>query len=205
VNAAPAGLTYVSELVSAGEERELAERVAKLDFRDVVMHGIAARRRAAHYGWLYGYESWRIEPGPPIPQFLLPLRARAANLAQVSAEEFEEVLVTEYPPGAGIGWHRDAPMFGPKLVGVSLLSACRMRFQRGKGAERTVYALELSPRSAYVLGGEARAAWQHSIPRSPALRYSITFRTVLRNAPSPRGPSHPERARPRGAPGPRRR
>jgi alkylated DNA repair dioxygenase AlkB len=205
VNAPPAGLRYVPEFVSADEERELAERVATLDFHDVVMHGIAARRRAAHYGWLYGYESWRIEPGPPIPRFLLPLRARAANLAQVSPEEFEEVLITEYPPGAGIGWHRDAPMFGPSLVGVSLLSACRMRFQRGKGAERKVYALELSPRSAYLLGGEARAAWQHSIPRSPALRYSITFRTVLRNAPSPRGPSRPERARPRVAPGPRRR
>jgi alkylated DNA repair dioxygenase AlkB len=201
VSAAPAGLSYVPEFVSADEERALLERIRRLDFHDVVMHGIAARRRAAHYGWLYGYESWRIEPGPPIPEFLLALRERAAGLAQLSPETFEEVLVTEYPPGAGIGWHRDAPMFGPKVVGVSLLSACRMRFQRGKGAERKVYALELAARSAYVLAGDARAAWQHSIPRSPALRYSITFRTVLRSGPSAPGRSRPERARPRDAPG----
>ena len=198
---APAGLSYVPEFVSTDEERDLAERIAGLEFRDVVMHGIAARRRTVHFGWLYGYESWRIEPGPPIPEFFLPLRERAAALAQVAPEALEEVLVTQYPPGAGIGWHRDAPMFGPEVVGISLLSPCRMRFQRGKGAERKVYALELAPRSAYVLAGQARATWQHSIPRSPALRYSITFRTVLRSGPSPRAPSRPGRARRRGGPG----
>jgi alkylated DNA repair dioxygenase AlkB len=201
VSGAPAGLAYFPEFVSAVEERELADRIARLEFHDVVMHGLAARRRAAHFGWLYGYESWRIEPGPVIPNFLLPLRDRAAALAELDPAALEEVLVTEYPPGAGIGWHRDAPMFGPKVVGVSLLSACRMRFQRGKGADRKVYALEVAPRSAYVLAGEARAAWQHSIPKSPALRYSITFRTVLRSGPSAPAPSRPERAPRQDAPG----
>jgi DNA oxidative demethylase len=182
VTGAPAGLVYAPEFVAPDEERELAERIGGLDFQEVKMHGIVAKRRTAHFGWLYGYESWRIAPGPPIPSFLLSLRERAAELAGVRADSLEEALVTLYPPGAGIGWHRDAPMFGPRVIGISLLSACRMRFQRGKGAERKVYALELSARSAYVLSGAARSTWQHSIPRAPALRYSVTFRTVLTNA-----------------------
>jgi alkylated DNA repair protein (DNA oxidative demethylase) len=71
-------------------------------------------------------------------------------------------------------------MFGAKVVGVSLASSCRMRFQRGKGAARQVAEVTLEPRSAYVLSGAARYAWQHSIPPTRALRYSITFRTLKR-------------------------
>jgi 2OG-Fe(II) oxygenase superfamily len=56
------------------------------------------------------------------------------------------------------------PMFGPRVVGISLASACRMRFQRGKGDARQVAEVTLEPRSAYVLAGVARFAWQHSIP-----------------------------------------
>jgi alkylated DNA repair dioxygenase AlkB len=90
----------------------------------------------------------------------------------------EEVLVTRYEAGAGIGWHRDAPMFGPIVAGVSLLAACRMRFQRKTKIGRETAEWVLEPRSAYVLSGEARRCWQHSIPPTKALRYSITFRTV---------------------------
>jgi alkylated DNA repair dioxygenase AlkB len=142
------------------------------------MHGIAAKRRVAHFGWLYGYESWRITPGPALPEFLLPLRARVAELLKIQGDALAQTLVTQYPPDAVIGWHRDAPMFGPVVVGISLLTACRMRFQRGKGAARETYALSLEPRSAYVLGGPARGGWQHSIPPVQSLRYSVTFRTL---------------------------
>jgi alkylated DNA repair dioxygenase AlkB len=141
------------------------------------MRGQVARRRTAHFGWVYGYESWRITPGPPLPDFLLPLRARVAALADLEPDALAEVLVTEYPAGAAIGWHRDAPQFGV-VIGVSLLGACRMRFQRGRGAQRQTRAVALAPRSAYVLTGEARQHWQHSIPPMRAPRYSITFRTL---------------------------
>jgi alkylated DNA repair dioxygenase AlkB len=98
-------------------------------------------------------------------------------LAGVSAEDLAEVLVTEYPPGAGIGWHRDAPMFGV-VIGISLLGACRFRFQRGRGAAREARVVTLEPRSAYVLNGAARRQWQHSIPPAKERRYSMTFRTL---------------------------
>ena len=123
------------------------------------------------------FEVWRITPGPALPGFLEPLRERAAALAGVEPASLAEALLTEYSPGAGIGWHRDAPQFGV-VVGISLLSACRMRFRRGTGPAREARAVMLASRSAYVLTGEARQQWQHSIPPTPALRYSVTFRTL---------------------------
>jgi alkylated DNA repair dioxygenase AlkB len=110
----------------------------------------------------------------------IELRDRCASFAGVAPDDLAQTLIARYPPGATIGWHRDAPMFGAAVVGVSLRSACTMRFQRRIGEDRRVYAQELAPRSAYVLAGAARSAWQHSIPAVPDLRYSITFRT-LRN------------------------
>lgn len=174
----PEGLIYVPEFMTEAEERELLERVRAVSYSEIRMRGHVARRRTAHFGWLYGYESWKVDPGPPMPDFLLPLRARCAELMEEPPEQLVEALLSEYTPGATIGWHRDAPMFGPKVVGVSLGSTCRMRFQRGKGEERRTFEVELQPRSAYVLSGEARSEWQHSIPAVKLTRYSITFRTL---------------------------
>jgi DNA oxidative demethylase len=165
----PEGFYYYPDFLSVAEERALMEQIIMLDFSEVRMHGVTAKRRVAHFGWVYGYESWRLSRGPQIPDFLLPLQQRAAHFLDREPKELSEVLVTEYPPGAGIGWHRDAPMFG----------ACRFRFRRdhaGRSESRTVM---LEPRSLYMLRGPARVQWQHSIPSTKALRYSITFRTVL--------------------------
>ena len=174
---APAGFVYHPALLGADEEARLVTHVRTIDFSPVAMRGQVARRRTAHFGWVYGYESWRITPGPPLPEFLLAVRDRVAALISVEPEALAEVIVTEYSPGAGIGWHRDAPQFGD-VIGVSLVSPCRMRFQRGRGTERRTRAVTLDPRSAYVLSGEARQQWQHCIPPMRALRYSITFRTL---------------------------
>jgi alkylated DNA repair dioxygenase AlkB len=179
VSDTPAGFVYHADFLRPGEERDVLARVAALDFHEVKMRGQVARRRTTHFGWTYGYETWRIEPGPPIPEFLRGLRERAAAIGGVAAEDLVEVLVTHYPPGAGIGWHRDAPMFGV-VVGVSLANACRFRFQRGKGPQRVTAVAELEPRSAYVLDGEARWQWQHSIPPARTERYSVTYRTLRR-------------------------
>ena len=174
---APEGFRYVPDFLAQEEEAALLDHVRSLEYQSVEMRGQVARRRVVHFGWRYGYESWRIEPAPPIPEAFHAVRARSAALIAVTEDALAEVIVTEYPPGAGIGWHRDAPQFGT-VVGVSLLSACRMRFQRGTGKTRETRARELAPRSAYVLAGEVRWAWQHTIPATKATRYSITFRTL---------------------------
>ena len=191
----PDGFTYRPDFLSEPEEQVLVQEISRLDFGEVRMHGVIAKRRVAHFGWNYGYESWRITPGPPMPDFLLEARHRSAELIQAAPEDLAEVLVTEYPEGAGIGWHRDAPMFGT-VAGISLHSACRFRLRRGEAGSRQARELELQPRSAYVLSGPARSEWQHSIPPTPHLRYSITFRTLKRRdravARPDESPSRPE-------------
>lgn len=173
----PEGLVYRPELISPGEESELLHVFQQLRFDPIVMHGQPAKRTARHYGLDYDYESRTPLPGEPMPDWLLPLRTRAAELAGRDPEELVELLVQRYPPGATIGWHRDAPAFGT-VVGVSLGGAGRLRFQRGRADERRVWEVLLEPRSGYVLAGEARSSWQHSIPPTEELRYSVTFRTV---------------------------
>ena len=174
----PEGLVYREEFITEDEQRDLLAVMEEIDFREVTMRGQTALRTVRHFGYDYGYESWELVPAEPLPTPLVWLRDRCAQLAELEPNELVQVLVSRYPSGAGIGWHRDAPMFGPKVVGVSLLSACRMRFQRSTGGLRRVYDLELAPRSAYVLAGKARSAWQHSIPAAKSLRYSITFRSL---------------------------
>jgi alkylated DNA repair dioxygenase AlkB len=177
----PDGFTYRPDFVTAEDEAALTDDLRALPFHEIRMRGQIARRRTVHFGWLYGYESSRIEPGPPIPDFLLLLRAQSAALTGQDADRFAEVLITEYAPGAGIGWHRDAPMFGT-VIGVSLLAPCRFRFQRGKGPARETRAIVLAPRSAYIIDGEARWQWQHAIPPMTAWRYSVTFRSLRESA-----------------------
>ena len=150
----------------------------EMDFREIVMRGQVARRTTRHFGYDYAYEGRTVEPTEPLPESLVWLRDRAADLAGVATEELAEILITRYPPGAGIGWHRDAPMFGPRVVGVSFGAPCRLRFQRGRAGERETDEVELAPRSAYLLGGASRSSWQHSIPTTKGLRYSVTFRTL---------------------------
>jgi DNA oxidative demethylase len=173
----PEGIVYAPGLLSAREEAGLLAELEALRFDPIVLHGQAAKRTGRHYGLDYDYESRTPRPGEPVPDWLLPVRARAAELAGHDPEELVEILVQRYPPGATIGWHRDAPAFGT-VVGVSLGGSARLRFQRGKRERRRVWEVLLEPRSGYVLRGEARRSWEHSIPPAKELRHSITFRTL---------------------------
>ena len=174
----PAGLLYQPEFVTEAEEQELVAAFETGEFAEVRMRGQTARRTVLHYGYRYDYEGWTLVPADPLPASVAWLRDRAAAFAGIPPADFAEVLVTRYPPGAGIGWHRDAPLFGPTVAGVSLLAGCNLRFQRRTQGTRQVHALALAPRSAYLLRGAARWSWQHSIPAVKELRYSVTFRTL---------------------------
>jgi len=182
----PAGLRYLREQLSVEDERALIAEVERLPFEPFVFRGVEARRRVVHLGHRYDFEARGLAPGLPIPPLLLELRDRIAPIADRPAERFEEVLATEYRPGATIGWHRDAPAFGSTVLGVSLAAACRMRFRRRVDDEWETWETVLEPRSVYLLAGAARATWQHSIPPTRELRYSITYRTVRQ----PHRPSH---------------
>jgi DNA oxidative demethylase len=186
----PEGLTYVPEFVGAGEERDLVAWAATLDTEPVRMRGGVGKRETIHFGYRYDYDGWTIRRAGSAPLEVESLLLRCAAAAGVDREKLEQVMVARYPPGASIGWHRDAPMFGSPVIGVSLLASCEMRFRRAKGPKGDArrrsfdtYSLLLEPRSLYLLDGDARSKWQHSIPATTALRYSITMRTI-RNRPS---------------------
>jgi DNA oxidative demethylase len=175
------GLTYLEEFVTPEEERKLLKLIEPLDFREIEMRGQTAKRTVRHFGLGYDYDRAELVPVDPLPGPLEWLRERAAALIDREPADLAQVLVSRYPEGAGIGWHRDAPMFGSRIVGVSLAAPARMRFQRTVKGDREVAAVDLAPRSAYVLSGKARWSWQHSIPPAKALRYSVTFRTLKRS------------------------
>jgi len=176
----PEGFFYQPELISTEEERELVERISALPFQEFRFQEYVGRRRVISFGWGYDFEENRLKPGEPIPELLLPALERAAGFAGVAVAEIPHVLVTEYGPGAAIGWHRDRAVFD-KIIGLSLLSACTFRLRRRAGDRWERVSLEAHPRSAYVLSGPARTDWEHSIPPVPTTRYSITFRTLRKS------------------------
>jgi alkylated DNA repair dioxygenase AlkB len=174
----PEGLRYRPELIDTIDEDALIARVQELPFRDFEFHGYTGKRRVVSFGWHYDFTGRKLRKADDIPDYLLSLRMVAAGFADLEPEALQHVLVTEYGPGAGIGWHRDKAVFG-QVVGISLLSQCVLRFRRAvskKKWERVNVVAE--PRSAYHLIGPARSEWEHSILRVDALRYSITFRNV---------------------------
>jgi alkylated DNA repair dioxygenase AlkB len=174
----PEGFRYRPELIGQADEDALLARVRGLSLREFEFHGYTGKRRVVSFGWHYDFSARHLRKADDIPDFLLALRAAAAAFADMEPEKFQHVLVTEYGPGAGIGWHRDKAVFGD-VVGVSLLSPCALRFRRAvskKKWERVRVAAE--PRSAYLLSGPARYEWEHSIPAVNAPRYSVTFRNL---------------------------
>ena len=174
----PPGLIFMPDFLSGPEERDLLPFIQRIEFRTLQMFGVRAKRRIKQFGWHYAFETHQLTPADPIPLEFASISARSAALAGISPSEWGEVLVTEYSPGAGIGWHRDAPAFGV-VAGISLSGSCRMRFQTGTGPARLTHAIELPARSIYLLTGEVRKEWQHMIPPTRDLRYSITFRTLV--------------------------
>ncbi|MBV9929388.1 MAG: alpha-ketoglutarate-dependent dioxygenase AlkB [Alphaproteobacteria bacterium] len=175
--ALPEGLRYATALLDAGGEEALVRRMREVPFAAFAFHGFEGKRRTHSYGWHYVFDGSGLQAAEPIPDWLLPLRDKAARWAGLAPERLEHVLLTEYAPGAAIGWHRDRAVFGD-VVGVSLLSPARLRFRRKAGARWERRALVVAPRSAYLLSGPARTEWEHSIPPAEALRYSVTFRTM---------------------------
>jgi alkylated DNA repair dioxygenase AlkB len=166
-------------LVSLREEGELLARIPCLPLQEARYKDYTAKRRTVSFGFDYDFSSNALGSAPELPEFLDPLRSRTASWLGVSPGELRHALIAEYRPGTALGWHRDVPQF-ELVCGISLASSCRMRFRPfpPRKDRRSALSLELTPRSAYVLRGDARWRWQHSIPPTKTLRYSITFRTL---------------------------
>ena len=181
----PSGFEYRADFITSEDEASLADRIGGVAFSTFEMRGVVARRRVAFFGRSYDSSAAVVLP---LPAFLLPLRERVAAWARIDPEAFAMALINEYQPGAPIGWHRDAPQYDI-VAGISLLSSCRMKFRpyarpqaraaAAAGERRTAtHEIRLERRSAYLMTGESRNAYEHHIPAVATLRYSITFRTL---------------------------
>jgi alkylated DNA repair protein (DNA oxidative demethylase) len=171
------GLAYREELIGRDEERQLIREIEAVDLSPFKFQGWEGKRLTHTFGWRYDFDDRSFAPADPLPDWLLPLRDKAAAFGAIAPSDFAHALITRYDPGAGIGWHRDRPQFAT-VVGISLAGPASLRFRRrtDNGFQRA--SLELTPRSAYLLSGEVREQWEHGIAAHEALRYSITFRTL---------------------------
>lgn len=188
------GLELRENFVAEDEESELVAHIEELGLSPFRFQGWTGKRLTRSFGWRYDFDEASFTESEPIPGWLLPLRERAAHFAGISPDDFAHALVIRYDPGAGIGWHRDRPQFD-RVVGISLGAPTMMRFRQRTPSGFRRASVELEPRSAYLLSGEVRSDWEHSIAPHQALRYSITFRSL-----SERGLRSRSAARPASAP-----
>jgi alkylated DNA repair dioxygenase AlkB len=175
---APGGLSLRENFVGRDEEAALIAAIDDAGLAPFRFQGWVGKRLTASFGWHYDFDRTAFRPAEPLPDVLLPLRARAAVLAGLAPDALVQALLIRYDPGAGIGWHRDRPVFD-HVVGISLGDPAVLRLRRRRpdgGFDRA--ALPLAPRSAYHLSGEARHDWEHSIAPSETRRWSITFRSL---------------------------
>lgn len=173
----PKGFRYQADFISEAEEHVLAKSLSHLPLNPFEFHGHLGNRRVVSFGLRYDYGRREVEQADDPPSFLDALRAKVAEFAGRAVQDFHQIGINEYRPGAGIGWHRDKPHFGD-VIGVSLLSPAKMRFRKRDKKAWTRASQLLDPRSVYILTGESREVWEHSIPPVSSLRYSITFRTL---------------------------
>jgi len=173
----PEGFAYQAGLITPQEETELARHLERLPFQAFDFQGHLANRRVVAFGLRYDYDRREVVEAAPIPEFLLPVRERVAAFARRPVEAFAQVLINEYRPGAGIGWHRDKPHY-EDVAGVSLLAPCSFRLRRKSGDKWERRTIVVEPRSAYLMTGPSRTEWEHSIPPLAEHRYSITLRTL---------------------------
>lgn len=175
--ALPEGFVFQLEFITQEEERGLLDAIAGLELEEAKYKQYTARRRIAYFGFGYDFVSNRLDKAPAAPACLAPLRAKVAAWMELAPEALEQVLVTEYRPGTPLGWHRDAPDYG-RVAGASLGGWARMRLRKYPRGDDEPISLDLAPRSAYQMNGPARWGWQHAIPATKELRYSVTFRTL---------------------------
>ena len=171
-----AGLDYRDEVISEEDERELVDRLAGLDLTPFRFQGWLGNRKTMSFGWRYDFDDSSFTRTEPVPDWLQPVREKAANFANLQPGDFAHALLARYDPGAGIGWHRDRDVF-EKVVGISLGTPATLRFRQRIGSGFRRASIEVRPRSAYLLSGESRWDWEHRITPGDQLRFSITFRT----------------------------
>lgn len=174
------GLSFQADAISPTEEAALIARIDAEPLSPFRFQGWTGRRLTQSFGWSYDFETQRLTRATPIPDWLLPFRERLADFAGLDPQALIQALLIRYDVGAGIGWHRDRPIY-EHVIGLSLGAPAKMRFRRRLPGQRFQrVTVPLASRDAYHLAGEARHEWEHSIAEMDRTRWSITFRSPSR-------------------------
>ena len=174
------GLRLTIDVLSAREESALLDEIEHWSDgweRPVLRQGLLPTRREMRcFGWRYVTQGRTLTRCEAPPAELCAAMRQWLENGGVNGSLLEQVIVTRYRSGAGIGWHTDAPVFGHMVATLSLGADWRIELRRrpGDSARRVT----LPRRSLLVLDGEARAGWQHRIPPVKEMRVSISFRTL---------------------------
>jgi hypothetical protein len=176
----PEGFQYMGEALSVADEQDFMRGFETLSLQPFEFQGFLANRRIFTFGRSYVFAGQKPRPDSSIPGHFRPLMEIASQISGESAEAFEQVMISEYTPGAGIGWHRDRPTYGT-IVAISFGASCVLRLRRRASDTWERRSVLIEPRSVYLLDGPARALWQHSIAPMDVLRYSVTLRTFRKS------------------------
>lgn len=173
------GLSAADAFVTEAEEKALIAHIEGAGLEAFKFQQWEGKRLTRSFGWSYDFQTGAFARAAPIPDWLAPIAVRAERFANLPPGAIAQALLISYGPGAGIGWHKDRPVFD-HVVGISLGAEAAMRFRRRRQDKFDRFALPLAPRSIYHLGGEARHAWEHSIAPIEEARWSITFRSLVK-------------------------
>lgn len=171
------GLALREAMLTDAEEAALIAHIDRCALTPFRFQQWTGKRLTYSYGWNYDFEHVRFAPAEPMPDWLLEVRDRAAALSGLAADDLVQALLIRYDPGAGIGWHKDRPVF-EHVVGISLGNEAVLRLRRRNAAGFDRATVMLPPCAIYHLSGEVRHAWEHSIAPMEVPRWSITFRSL---------------------------
>ena len=176
----PPGFIYEENFLTHEEEKKLLELISTIELHNMIFQGFEAKRKTASFGYDYNFDKRTISKGKPIPAVFMPLIEKVGHKFSINTQEFSELLLTEYPIGSVINWHRDAPPFDT-IVGISLNADCTFRLrphEKARQSRSSLISFPVHQRSLYVIKEEARTDWQHSIAPVKKTRFSITLRTL---------------------------
>jgi alkylated DNA repair dioxygenase AlkB len=176
----PEGFTYIPDFLNGAEELTLCNFITHIELHPFQFQGFEAKRKVASFGYDYNFENRNLSSGKGIPAEFNFIIARVADRVSIEMDAFKELLITEYPVGSVINWHRDAQPFDV-IAGISLASDCRFKLRphdKNKQTRSNTHTIILKRCSLYLMQGAARTDWQHSIAPVQNIRYSITLRTL---------------------------
>ena len=179
----PEGFAYYPHFLNSNEEEGLLKAISNIELHSFNFHGYEAKRKVASFGYDWSFEKRSLSKGKEIPSAFHSIIKKVTAHLSTKEIAIAELLVTEYPVGSVINWHRDAPPFDI-IIGISLLSDCVFRlrpYDKTKQKRNKLISFPVQRCSLYIIQGKSRSEWEHSIAAVKEKRYSITLKTLREN------------------------